>query len=523
MDIFSFTSTEIMSQGGDARITLEENNGLNKYGCSPIPDYSISYSSCTSNTISYSAYAFVESYLHKLRNIGEKHDDLSFLEDEFEFVRKKIGDFYELPKKTDVILGSSGTDLELLIIAGAMSSPEKKVHNILIEANEVGSGALNAAKGRYFSTISPLGAKCTIGEIIPGFSKNDVSFKNVEVRCSNGTVDNDENIQQKLEHEIKLALSQGRRPILHVIHRSKTGLIVPSFKVFKTIQERYGEKIDIVVDACQGRISIHMLNQYLSNNAEILITGSKFYSCPPFAGSLIIPENMAARIKNMANIPTGLKDFFSRQEFPKSWSFMDKYLSEEVNLGLLLRWQSAIFEMNKVFMVPNPRIEFVIEAFNSVAKEMIQNSNHFDIIEIATPTEAYKIPASTRSPYEINSILTFVANLPNGDVFTYDDAKIAYQALYTDLTPIFNSDSDVVGTQIRIGQPVKVKKVRNEWLGTFRLALSSNLISEIAMLDDQLIYMRLQSDMDFIRKKLKFILHNFDEVKSFFDRDSLFK
>ncbi|PWN07837.1 hypothetical protein DDZ15_02160 [Rhodohalobacter mucosus] len=459
----------------------------------------------------------MESYLHKLRNLYNESGDLFFLSDEFKFIRKKISDFYKLPKSADVILGSSGTDLELLVLAGAMSSPEKSAHNILIEANEVGSGAFNAAQGRYFSEILPLGLKCNIGDSIAGFSQKIISFKNIEVRNPDGSVENDTKIEEKLDHEIKSAFSQGKRPILHIIHRSKTGLIVPSFKVFKSLQEKYKDKIDTVVDACQGRISIHIMNQYLSHGAAILITGSKFYSCPPFAGALIMPEIMSSRIKKWNHFPVGLKDFFTRYEFPESWSFINEYLSTEINVGLLLRWQAAIFEMNKIFEVPNPRIEFVINAFNLIAKEMIHNSRFFNLVEIATQTNAYKVPISTRSPYEINSILTFTVSLPEHNIFTHDDAKIVYQAMYTDLSDIIASESKIAHTPIRIGQPVKVAKNKNnQWLGTFRLALSSNLISEIAMLDDELVYMRIKSDMDFIQKKLELILDNFKIIKSFF-------
>lgn len=514
--LLSETPTKIMSNGGDDRISLDENSGLNKYGCRPYPKFSISYSSCTSNTISFSAFAFIKSYLHKLRQLYDSSGKNQFLKDEFDLLRKKIKDYYELPNSCDVVIGTSGTDLELLVLANALSGPELKVKNILLDANEVGSGAVHAAKGQYFSEKTPLGIECEIGQQIEGFQQADISFTNLEARNSDGSLLKNSILEGKIIDEIEDGLSKGFRPIVHLIHRSKTGLIIPSFDFFLKLTEQYGDKIDLVVDACQGRISIHMLNHYLTHNAAVLITGSKFYSCPPFAGALLLPESMTKRLSPKGKFPNGLSEFFTQYEFPESWSPVVGHFSEEVNLGLLLRWEVAIFEMNKIFRIPNSRIEFVLKAFQAATKKMIHESKFINLLEVATVTNAYKVPFPTRSPFELNSILTFDTVLPSGVELSFEDAKIVHRALYTDLSEIFNYESNILNTPIYLGQPVKVKKNKtNQWSGSLRIAISSNLVSEIAMLDDELIHMRFQSEMDTIQSKLDVILINFDKVKHY--------
>lgn len=516
LELLTESSTEIMSKGGDARISLDENSGLNKYGCRPYPKFSISYSSCTSNTISFSAFAFVESYLHKLHKLYSDSGNYNFLKSEFDLVREKIKDFYELPESTEVIIGSSGTDLELLVLANAFSAPQEKVKNILLEANEVGSGATNAAHGRYFSVKTPLGIDSEIGQPIDGFDQNNISFKNIKARNIDGSLYKNSIIEEKILNEIEDALTKGFRPIVHIIHRSKTGLIIPSFDFILKLSENYGDEIDLVVDACQGRISIYMINQYLSYNAAVLITGSKFYSCPPFAGALLLPEGITKRVKSKNKLPNGLSEFFTQNEFPENWLPVTGSLSQKANLGLLLRWKAAIFEMNKVFKIPNNRIEFVIRAFQSATKKMINQSNYIHLLDIATVTSAHKVPFPTKSPFELNSIISFNINMPNGLEFTFDDAKIVHKALYADLSEIVDCESKLMRTPIYLGQPVKVQRNQNnQWSGSLRIALSSNLISEIAMLDDELIRMRLQSEMDTIQKKIETILKNFTQVKSF--------
>lgn len=505
-----------MSNGGDARISLDEISGLNKYGCRPYPKFSISYSSCTSNTISFSAFAFIESYLHKLQQHYSNSGSYDFLANEYDSVREKIKSFYEVPSSTDVLIGSSGTDLELLVLAIALSSQQKKVQNILLEANEVGSGAINAAKGQYFSIKTPLGVDCEIGQPIDGFKQDNISFYNIKARNKDGNLYKSSAIEEKIIERIEDALSKDFRPVVHTIHRSKTGLIIPSFDFFLKLSETYGDKIDLVVDACQGRISIHMINQYLSYNASVLITGSKFYSCPPFAGALLLPEKMTKRVKKKSSLPNGLREFYTQHEFPESWFPVTKNFSKQANLGLLLRWKVAIFEMNKIFQIPNNRIEFVIRAFQAATKKMAERSNFINLHNIATVTSAHKVPFPTKSPFELNSILTFSINMPHGLAFSFDDAKILHQALYTDLSDIFGDDSKIMSTPIYLGQPVKVKRSKSDqWCGSLRIALSSNLISEIALLDDGLIQMRLQSEMDTIQEKTESILKKFDTVKSF--------
>jgi hypothetical protein len=508
--------TEIMSKGGDTRISLDENSGLNKYGCRPYPKFSISYSSCTNSTISFSAFAFIQSYLHKLRQQYERSSNTEFFKDEFDSLRKKIKDFYELPSSTDVIIGSSGTDLELLVLGNAMNGPEMKVKNILLEANEVGSGAVHAAQGQYFSKKTPLGIDCKIGQQIDGFNQNAISFVNIEARNQNGSLKKQSLIEAEILNEIEEGLSKGFRPVIHAIHRSKTGLILPSFDFFLHLAESYGDKIDLVVDACQGRISIYMINQYLSYNAAVLITGSKFYSCPPFAGALLLPKTMAKRVVSNNKIPNGLKDFFTQYEFPKSWAGVTENFSDRVNLGILLRWKVAIFEMNKIFKIPNSRVEYVIRTFQKEAKRMIHQSDFIDLLDIATTTNAYKVPYPTKSPFELNSILTVNINTFNGVEFSFEDAKILNKALNTNLSKVISDKSKIMKIPVFLGQPVKVKRYNNgQWMGSLRIALSSNLISEIAMLDDDLIQMRFQSEMDTIQLKVEVIMKNFDKVKSF--------
>lgn len=509
----NFSASDIMAMGGDARIILNEDNGLNTYGHAPFPKFTVAYSSCTSNTISDSAYSYVESYLNILQHKYKDGLSTAVFVQEFETIRKKIAAYYELGANVEMVFGSSGTDIELIQLALSLSH-NKPVHNIILSANEVGSGIKNAACGRYFSDITPKGVSCNVGEIIPGFSNRLISYSNIEIRDENGIVRNSKDLYSAYCSEIEAAISSGKRVIVHAIHRSKTGLILPEFYEIERLVKKFRDHIDLVVDCCQGRISIKRVNDYLKLGASVLLTGSKFYSGPPFSGVLILPQDKKNQPLDVASFP-GLNAFFSTPEYPLSWQA--DYADEKPydnNPGLLLRWKATTYEMNKVFLVPNKRIKFVINAFTEATRNMIESSAFLMEISASSQTIEDKEPSNTESPFELNSIITFAVKKSVDEDLNLDDAKIIHKALYTNLEEIIGIDGKIPAMITQLGQPVKVmRNPDGNWAATLRLALSSNLIGELGLLDDDIVHMRFQSDMQMIHDKLCLILEHFDMIK----------
>lgn len=508
---------ELLVTGGDSRITVDEDNKLNSYGCSAFPRYSIAYSSCTSSTITGAAYAYAESYLHRINKLSAAADPIdraALFTTEFERIRQKIRGFYEIPEDVDIVLGSSGTDLELVVLAIALGTGQT-VHNIVLGANEVGSGIFHAARGSYFSDLTPRGDRVRVGDPIPGFDPARISYHDIEIRHPNGAVRDEDEIYREYVDQIEGALARQQKVLLHTIHRTKTGLIVPSLERLKSLMDKYGDAVDVVVDACQGRISIRMVNKYLKLGASVLITGSKFYSGPAFSGALLLPAHLSGRIKNRNSVLPGLADFFTRREFPLDWKAFDGIASDEINMGLLLRWSVAIYEMNKVFLVPNKRIEFVVNAFNTAAKQMIHESPFLREALLSTISKEDLRPENTRSPFEINTIITFTIE-PSDRFLDIEDAKLINRAMYSDLTPLIETTSKVAGIYMQLGQPVKVSynESHGKWTASLRIALSSSHIGELGMLDDEIVRMRFESEFEMIHEKLELILAHFDQLRA---------
>lgn len=510
---FNLSPADIMATGGDARVITENKSGLNTYGHSPFPKFAVQYSSCTGNTISVSAYSYVASFLNVLTHEHQQELNTDFYIREFELIRKKIASYYELSPEVEMVFGSSGTDIELIQLALSLSLG-KSVHNIVLAANEVGSGTENAAKGCYFSDLTPTGYNCKIGEEIPGFSNHRISYANIDIRDCRGNIVNEDIIHKAYIAEIDFAIRSGKRAIVHTIHRSKTGLIVPHYDIIYEIVKDYGDHIDLVVDCCQGRVSIKKVNEYLNLGASLLLTGSKFYSGPPFSGILLLPVKYRKYPIDINNY-SGLRQFFSIPEYPLRWQKdIPQITDDENNLGLLLRWKAAVYEMNKVFLIPNHRIEFVINSFTNLARRMISQTTFLNEISAFSQTIEDTCPTNTKSPFELNTIITFAIYGLDGSELTIEDAKIIHKALYTNLEPYLSQSNKILSLIVQLGQPVKIKQnCDGKWGANLRIALSSNLIGELGLLDDDIIHMRFYSDMQMIHDKIKLVLQNLDLLR----------
>ena len=113
-----------------------------------------------------------------------------------------------------------------------------------------------------------------------------------------------------------------------------------------------GGQIDVVLDACQMRLSPERIRACLAAGWMVLVTGSKFFGGRPFAGGLLIPAEIVARASRLTPLPAGLADYFSGAEWPHALQQLTGRLPERANLGLVLRWQAALWEMRAFHAVP---------------------------------------------------------------------------------------------------------------------------------------------------------------------------
>lgn len=515
ISLLDLPTAVLMSAGGDDRITLDEQSGLNSYGCAPEPIRAISYSSSTASSISAAAYAHAHAVHHQLRKAiasGENEDAayVRFLRN----ARARIRQVYSLAASVDIAFGASGTDLEYLALALALQSGQK-VTNFVVEVDEVGSGCLYSQAGQYFAARTALGHEVKKGAHLSGFEPELISVETLKTRTEDGPVRSDDDYAEMLLAAAGAVIAQGGRPLVHIIHRSKTGIVTPSLAAIDKLLAAHGNAVDLVVDACQGRISPDTIDSYLSRGASIFLTGSKFIGGPPFSAWALIPAQLSQRMRSGKSAPAGLAHFFARGDMPTAWSDTDGALPALTNFGLLLRLEAGLFELERLLAMPMQRVDAVIVAFGT-AMRSLPASMPFRLIEgAANDPAAGDHAGDTRSCHPLDRKMLYVIELTqsrstSGQPLTIEEAREVYRGLYSDLSDQFVSASDRLSAAeiCHLGQPVKCLKHENgNWAPTLRLSLSAPQIFEMIGLDCDRLVERFGADIERIATKIRLAIN----------------
>src|SRR5262249_9773826 len=138
-------------------------------------------------------------------------------------------------------------------------------------------------------------------------------------------------------------------------------------ELVRRLHERHRPRVNIVVDACQMRLGKAQLRAYLNAGFLVQITGSKFFIGPPFARGVLVPRAVADPAAGMAPPPPSFGAYFSRQEWPSGWTRFTAGLPTDANLGLLLRWQAALAEMEAFNRIPD---RLRIETMTALAQQL---------------------------------------------------------------------------------------------------------------------------------------------------------
>src|SRR5512140_3009025 len=56
------------------------------------------------------------------------------------------------------------------------------------------------------------------------------------------------------------------------------------------------DRVQVVVDACQMRLGRPRLRKYLDRGCMVIVTGSKFFTGPPFSVALLVPAGFAGAL-----------------------------------------------------------------------------------------------------------------------------------------------------------------------------------------------------------------------------------
>ncbi len=470
------TAEALLETGGDIRLARDPKTALNGYGCSHRPrPWAVTFASSTASSCSERGYvaadqARLSATVALLRGTAPDRA----IGTTVAAVRRGITKAFGISAAQRVILAASGTDTELLALALThLAGRDQPVLNILIAPEETGRGVPLAAKGRHFAVDTALGHDVTCEAPVTGF-RPDTSTAAIALREISGAVRPVAVVEAEIEAALAAGIAAGQFVILHGLDLSKTGLLAPSPAFLAHLRGIYGAAFDIVVDACQARLSPAAIRAYLALDAVVLITGSKFFTGPPFAGAALLPATVAARLRS-GTLPEGLAAYFNRAEFPPDATCAAN-LPEGGNYGLALRWQAALAEIKAVLRTAPARRAAIIQGFGAVARQAIAAEPGLTLLEappiirMATDEEWERLP----------SIFTFSLQAPLAPerCLTPIESRNVYMWLNTDLSALLPEDAVLAARICHIGQPVPLAQPVGEGqMGALRVSAGARLIS----------------------------------------------
>ena len=464
-----------LTEGGDERLHLASGGG-NKYFCPPhpVPD-AILRGSCTCSPPSRLAFDAA------CRRLSDVWNGKQSLEAAFDDVRQRISAALGLETAHHIVLHPSGTDAEFTpLLIGAASAKAlgcTGIVNLVVGAGEVGSNTPNAAGGHHFSDFMPSGGTQSTAKLVHDFPEGTTVLQ-LKARGVGGSMVPD--FDQRVLDAMDEASTSMRKPffIMHAVDGSKLGSHITSRKLVTDVQSRFGARVLVVLDACQGRTDREELDWYLARGAIVLITASKFYGAPGFCAMAVVPDAAASLLKSGdAAVPSGLGDYLTKLQVPSALKVLRAALPPQpVNVGLLLRWTCGVAEMERLARVAAsaregigrwvrgvqeligckyPNLELLVDDGSSGSRQASQLGGVNSIISFKLLSGDGKRPLETVVLKKVHQWLT---------------ADVA------DLLPSTASETERSAARIRcfIGQPVD--------LGDFsilRLAIGAALASEL--------------------------------------------
>jgi hypothetical protein len=502
----------LLMAGGDFRLNIDEINLLNKYGCRPFPrPEAFTFASSTATSVSNFAFDKTDKVRSILiKNILKKGFNTTTLEFS-ELLKNNIRKVFNLHDDCQFIFSPSGTDSSLQIAGLTQILTDKEITHILVASDETGSGVAAALNGCHFENNTALNFPVKKGDQIEGFK--DVDLIKIPFRDDTGKLKTSTQLDAEVFNAILKTNTLGKHIVLHVMDHSKLGCQSPSKAMMQKLNTINDLSIQVIVDAAQLRLDPKDIQNYLNSGYIVSITGSKYFTGPPYSGALILPESVSKLIHSVKKtLPKGLNQYYNRSDWPASW-FCAKELSEGFNFGSYMRWNAAIVEMERYYKTPILYRNMGIEMFCNFVEDSIQEAIFLDpIYSGETKTNSYD--SEEFGIRNIRTIFPFFI-LKNNEALSVDQVKKLYLLLNSDLSDRFKgSPLEIIrlaGQKCHIGQAVNVKYGNDIQSAVLRFSLGARVISESWVNRDISLYFRnIESQMNqvtVIIKKIELILN----------------
>jgi hypothetical protein len=482
---------DLLVRGGDPRLALDRSRGANEYGCPPFPSPDTwCFSSSTASPISERAYERAGLARERLMRSAIAIGFEAAFEARTDEMREELKACLGLSGVgIEAIFSPSGTDSQIHALALARSAFGPRLVTIVAAADQTGGGTALTGRGRHFSARTASGRAVRKDTPIPGLSGDSIALPLLETSPDiRPRADGDDAVLAAIEKVV----ANGSSVLLQIMDSSKLGWRAPSEPCLDEIARRWPDRVRIVVDACQMRLSRRRLKAYLDRGYMALVTGSKFFGGPAFSGALLIPAALAQSFERGEGLAAGLDDYTSCSDWPRSFGAQRQRFENRPNIGQWLRWEAALAEMSAYYRVPVAFRKLALRELGATMASLIALSPSLgevsSVVEASDEDEEFAHPT------------IFPFTLRRGDrLLTGADARFLHRALARDCGEHFAGDAGkraVVDQRCLIGQPVRLEREGYSSAAVLRLCVGARLVTDAWSPDDGVARQNLFREAD---------------------------
>jgi hypothetical protein len=420
-DVTEISILEALSSGGDERISIDPATGTNRYHLNPLAfEGLLQRGSCTAGTLNERSFGVAKAFLAKYETLNYE----SQVESQASRLRALVQS--EANQPVDVFFAPSGTDLSYYpLMFRMMLQPGVPIIHLMSCPEELGSGSSSAGAGRYYSKVNQFGDRLSPGELVcPGAEPTVIT---VGARGASGEI-----LQRRPAINRIVAEHPGASMVGSLVFGSKSGITDD----LGVINDNPAD-IMWVVDLCQFRVDPVLIHGLLDQGAMVMLTGSKFFEAPPFAAALLVPRIWTEQLRAAStHAVAGFSNLFSAYDVPWALENLRRVLPCRPNLGLRLRWEIALDEMEAYAYWPTVATNEMIVEWNTRVTARLTSSDTFRLMPDQARTNPSIISFQVRSDDR---------ELGHDDLIKLHQAVVAaeHEGLSGDLSRVF------------IGQPVR--------------------------------------------------------------------
>ena len=502
----------LLGCGGDPRLRLNPASGANEYGCQPFPcPDTLSFASSTATSISLRAYQRAgharEALMRSAISVGIDAAFDARIEAMRDELRKHLG-----LANADIVFSPSGTDSQLhaLFLTRALLGPA--LTTVIVAADQTGSGTAYTSRGCHFSAATAQGSPVQKSEPVAGLAHSVTSVA-LGLLDENGDCRPQAETDSRVLAAIETSIASGTGVLLQIMDSSKLGWRAPSDQCLDEISARWPGRVQVVVDACQMRLGRPRLKQYLDRGYLVLVTGSKFFTGPPFSGALLVPAGRAGTIDAISEIAPGMLEYTSRSDWPMQWHGLRSRFPIRANFGQWLRWEAALEEIRAYCDVPDEFRQMALKAFGEGVERIIASSPWLRLL----PPQPRPADGGIDEELAERTIFPFVIGAQDR-ALSLDDCRKVYRALARDapdsvVAEVHGRDAEVAAMPCLIGQPVALGQRGPHPIAALRICAGARLVTETWSSDADTAHANLQRELGHVGAivaKIEWLLSHID-------------